>query len=107
MECLRLVLNKETVRYTCVQISSVWFASLRSEEAILRKSAQGHLLFVVVMKTLCTKFHLHVLYAGLRSEGVVTEKSAQGHVNSHHETLKYTFGAIFCYLLLIKLVTKI
>ena len=40
------------LRYTCVQISPLWFASLRSEEVVIRKSAQGNFLFMVVMETL-------------------------------------------------------
>ena len=52
MECLRLVVIMETLRYTCVQISLLWFTSLRSEEVVKRKSAQGHFLFMVVMETL-------------------------------------------------------
>ena len=36
----------------CVQISPVWFASMRSEEVVKRKSARGHFLFMVVMETL-------------------------------------------------------
>ena len=41
----------ETLRYTCVQISTLWFANLRSEEVVIRKSARGNFLFVVVMET--------------------------------------------------------
>ena len=41
----------ETLRYTCVQISPLWFASLRSEEVVIRKSARGNFLFMVVMQT--------------------------------------------------------
>ena len=41
----------EILRYTCVQISPLWFASLRSEEVVIRKSARGNFLFMVVMET--------------------------------------------------------
>ena len=37
MKCLRLVLIVDMLRYTCVQISPVWFASLRSEEVVIEK----------------------------------------------------------------------
>ena len=40
----------ETLRYTCVQILPLWFASLRSEEVVIRKSARGNSLFMVVME---------------------------------------------------------
>ena len=30
----------------------IWFASLRSEEVLIRKSARGYFLFMVVMETL-------------------------------------------------------
>ena len=37
---------------TCVQISPVWFASVRSEEVVIKK---GNFLFMVIMETLkCT-----------------------------------------------------
>ena len=39
MEYLRLSLIMETLRYHCVQISPLWFASLRSEEVVMEKSA--------------------------------------------------------------------
>ena len=42
----------ETLRYTCVQISPLWFASLRSEEVVIRKSTWGNFLFMVVMEML-------------------------------------------------------
>ena len=38
--------------YTCVQISPVLFARLRSEEVVIRKSARRHVLFMVVMEML-------------------------------------------------------
>ena len=41
----------ETQRYTCVQISPLWVASLRSEEVVIRKSARGNFWFMVVMET--------------------------------------------------------
>ena len=41
----------EILRYTCVQISPLWFASLRSEEVVIRKSVRGNFLFMVVMET--------------------------------------------------------
>ena len=73
MECLRLELIMETLRYTCIQISPLWFASLRSEEVVIRKSAQGNFLFMVVMETLNTHAYQVSLpciawFASLRSE---------------------------------------
>ena len=72
----------EMLRYTCVQISPLWFASLRSEEVVIRKSARGNFLFMVVMETVkYTCVHQVSLpciawFASLRSEEVVMVKSA-------------------------------
>ena len=54
----------ETLRYTCVQISSLSFASLRSEGVVIRKMPEA--VFVdghhgnteIHMRT---KFHFHIL----------------------------------------------
>ena len=65
--------------YTCIQISPLWFASLRSEEVVIRKSAQGNFLFMVVMETLkytCVSLPCIAWFASLRSEEVVMGKSA-------------------------------
>ena len=57
----------ETQKYTCAPSPCiVWFASLRSEEVVIEKSARGH-FFVNGCHgngeiNMCTKFHLHVLY---------------------------------------------
>ena len=48
---IELDLIVETLRYTCVQISPPWFASLRSEEVVTGKSAWGNFLTMVVMET--------------------------------------------------------
>ena len=42
----------ETLRYTCVQISPLWFTSLRSEEVVIRKNTRSNFLFMVVMEML-------------------------------------------------------
>ena len=43
--------------------NSPLFASLRSEEVVIRKSARGNFLFMVVMETVkCSKFHFHALH---------------------------------------------
>ena len=34
----------ETLRHTCVQISPLWFASLRNEEVVITKSPRGNLI---------------------------------------------------------------
>ena len=52
MECLRLELIMEMLRYTCVQISPLWFAILISEKVVIRKTVRSHFLFIVVMETL-------------------------------------------------------
>ena len=41
----------EAQRYTFVQILPLWFASLKSEEVVIRKSARSNFLFMVVMET--------------------------------------------------------
>ena len=42
----------EKLRYTDIQISPLWFTSLRSEEIVLRKSSRDNFLFMVVMEML-------------------------------------------------------
>ena len=56
----------ETLRYTCIQISPLWFASLRSEEVVIGKKCPRpffvhgcHGNAEIHMRT---KFHLHALY---------------------------------------------
>ena len=54
----------EMLRYTCVQISPVWFASLRSEEVVIRESCTFfvngcHGNAEIHMRT---KFHFHALH---------------------------------------------
>ena len=56
----------ETLRYTCVQMSPLWFGSL---EVVMRKSAQGNFLVMVVMEML-----KYTCIASLRSEEVVIGK---------------------------------
>ena len=51
------MLIMETLRYTCIQISPVWFVTLRSEKQLYGKVPEAFFF----MGTLCTKFHLHVL----------------------------------------------
>ena len=71
----------ETLRYTCIQISPLWFASLRSEEVVIRKSAQGNFFHGCHGNAeihMHTKFYFHALhawFASLRSEEVVMGKS--------------------------------
>ena len=40
----------EMLRCTYIQISPIWFTSLRSEKVVIRRSAQGKYLFMVVME---------------------------------------------------------
>ena len=75
-----------------------WFASLRSEEVVIGKSACGHFLFMVVMEMLKYTCSYQasppciVWCASLRSEEVVIRKSARGNFLSVvvMEKLKYT-----------------
>ena len=56
----------ETLRYTCVQISPLWLASLRSEEVVIGKKCLRpffvHGCHGNAEIHMCTKFHLHALY---------------------------------------------
>ena len=52
----------ETLRYTCIQILPLWFASLRSEEVVIRKSAQVHGCHGNAEIHMRTKFHFHALH---------------------------------------------
>ena len=66
MECLRLVVIMEMLRYTCVQISALWFVSLRSEEVVLKEKCP-RLFFVDGCHEnaeihMCTKFNFHALH---------------------------------------------
>ena len=65
MECLRLVLVMETLRYHCVQISPLWFVSLRSKEVVRKKCLRPffvHGRHGNAEIHMCTKFHLHALH---------------------------------------------
>ena len=65
MECLRLDLIMETLRYTCIQISPLWFASLRTKEVVIRKSPQGNFVHGChgnAQIHMHTKFHFHALH---------------------------------------------
>ena len=42
----------EMLRYTCIQISPLWFASLRSEEVVIGKKCLRPFLFMVVLEML-------------------------------------------------------
>ena len=90
----------EMLRYT---ISPLWFASLRCELVVIKESARGHFLFMVVMeirKCMCTPSFTsmgHGLFESWRSEEVIIEKSAQGHFLFVviMEILKYTYVPTF------------
>ena len=68
----------ETLRYTWVQILPLWFASLRSEEVVIRKSAQGNFCSWLSWNTHAYQVSLSCIawFANLRSEEVVMGKSA-------------------------------
>ena len=40
------------LKYTYVHISPLWFASLRSDVVVIRRSVRGNFLFMVVMERL-------------------------------------------------------
>ena len=56
----------ETLRYTCVQISPLWLASLRSEEVVIGKKCLRQFFVHGCHENaeihMRTKFHLHALY---------------------------------------------
>ena len=64
MECLRLVVIMKMLS-TCVQISALWFASLRSEELVLVKVPKAFLVdshHEIAEIHMRTKFHFHALH---------------------------------------------
>ena len=79
MEYLRLDLIMETLRYICIQISPLRFASLRSEELVIRKSARDNFLFWLSWKWWNTHAYQVSLpciawFLSLRSEKIVMGK---------------------------------
>ena len=62
----------EMLRYTCVQISPLWFGSLRSEEVVIGKKCLRPFFVNGCHENgeihMCTKFHLHALYGVQVSE---------------------------------------
>ena len=67
----------EMLRYTCVQISPLWFASLRSEEVVIRKSSHTH-----------THTHIIGVYTAFRLACIIPPVMVNAVRKLHRDTRK-------------------